>query len=696
MARDLRHPARLCLDETNVGIRVLVSSTTGTGDWQEFCMGASQSEFSGDEYLPFLEQGGFCDVLEREITARLFLSFIEGRGFSILGEAQQLQQILQAGWGESLATVLGKYDFTPKEKILLASTVAQAYWQYYDSDLMRIRWTSDTIWFMPEKESNTRKDQLPLCAYLSFPFGSPDNSSKDIFLGDLLTHRCPRIFDVGVLLLEIGLGEKFKTGNKRELVAQLNLNHKIATVALEYLERSSWDGFLNKRVFDQAVRFCLDSKNFIKASMKPKTRQLGVVNPPEPMNAEERKRGIIERRRIFYRHVVQPLAWLAREGFKAQPGLITYVKKKRPELQSGLTDPAQQPDEEHHFHGAIMPKMWLEDIKKIGVSVERKRRAQRITTPVRVAILDTGLNMDLPIFDEKPSLMNAVKGHVDYVDPGASTITDTFGHGTLMARIVMECAPGAEIFVARVAKNSKELRASQENIRKAIHWAGQACKADIILTSFGISRKDEGGIGEAIETIEKEREENIIFLASAGNSDTDDESFPACHSSVVAVYATDKHGAPLLSNAVTPSRDTWVLGTYGDPPDSLLAEFDGPYPGICRAGSSIATAAMAGVSAVMLAYAMVLPSLVKLPRSQVLERLWTTKGMEALLCRLVPESRAHPWLRTVKLPVFWKNESEDLLRYCVFITTQSKVERLFPRRPLAQAKKTDIRSHLTS
>jgi hypothetical protein len=117
--------------------------------------------------------------------------------------------------------------------------------------------------------------------------------------------------------------------------------------------------------------------------------------------------------------------------------------------------------------------MWLENIKKISQSVELKRRAQRITTPVRVAILDTGLDMDLPIFKKKPGLRRAVKEQMDYVDPGAPTMTDTFGHGTLMARIVMECAPGAEILVARVSRNTKELKTSQENIRKVSGTSSQ-------------------------------------------------------------------------------------------------------------------------------------------------------------------------------------------------------------------------------
>ncbi|KAL8295998.1 hypothetical protein RB600_001470 [Gaeumannomyces tritici] len=398
----------------------------------------------------------------------------------------------------------------------------------------------------------------------------------------------------------------------------------IAIKTLERLEKATWDGFLNKNVFDRAVKFCLDGKNFIKAPKKPKTSRLGPANLPKQMTVEEQKKGVIERRRIFFQHVVQPLAWLAREGFRAQPGLITYVSEKRPEPQPGSTDPAQQPDGECLFHAEIVPKMWLEDIKKISESVELKRRAQRIKDPVRVAILDTGLNTNLPIFEKKPSLKHAVKDYVDFVD-GASTMTDTFGHGTLMARIVMECAPGAEILVARVARNSKELKISRENIRK-IH---------------------------AIEAVETERGEDIIFFASAGNSDTDDESFPACHASVVAIYATDKYGVPLSSNAAAPGQKAWVLGTYGDPPDSLRDEFaTTPYPRICEAGSSIATAAMTGIGAAMLAYAAVLPSLEERPCNHVLKRLRTSRGMEALLCRLAPEAKAHPWLRAVKPPVF--------------------------------------------
>jgi hypothetical protein len=56
-----------------------------------------------------------------------------------------------------------------------------------------------------------------------------------------------------------------------------------------------------------------------------------------------------------------------------------------------------------------------------------------------------------------------IKYERDFVD--ALAMTDTFGHGTLMSRLIMDCAPSAEIIVARVSQNTKDLETSQENIK---------------------------------------------------------------------------------------------------------------------------------------------------------------------------------------------------------------------------------------
>ncbi|KAL6902513.1 hypothetical protein GGI43DRAFT_422189 [Trichoderma evansii] len=652
----IRHPARLCLhelpdslDSASRNILILVSAINMTL-WQEFCL-KTQPESFADDNQKLLSRGGFCHILEREITARLFLSFNFDKSLYLLNKTQVLKQILQAGPGESLKSVLRHYNLTPKDKVMLSYAIARSYWQYYDSELMRTKWTSDTIWFMPEKESREHEGQLPLCAYLSFPFGISGNISPDIIYEDLLNHRCPRIFDIGILLLEI-----------------------------------DWDGFTSKKYFDRAVKFCLNSENFIPPSKQGKPIRGSVKFSIEPTTASGSRAGVLKRRKIFYKNVVRPLAWLAKRGFKAQDGDITYVNKKLDSsLPKGLSETPIQQDSEALFHSSIISKMWLNDLKKINEFVERKRRQFTVTTPVRIAILDTGLDKDFLTFKTKSSLLKSIVDEEDFVSPCTQTMTDTFGHGTFMARLIMECAPGADILVVRVAENTKELENSRENIRKAILWAGRTGKADIISMSFGFPYDDQR-IREAIETVQKERQEDIIFLASAGNSSTDDESFPARHPAVISVYATNCHGAFLQSNSASVSNGAAVLGTYGDDiPDFIREEFSTTYPEVCQPGSSVATAIMAGISATMLAYTTVLPSIVPFQGTlastcnDVLQRLRTTKGMEEVLCRLVRQDLDHQRLKAVNPRWFWKSRPTDVARYMAICDTLTNLNGRFPR-----------------
>jgi subtilisin family serine protease len=203
--------------------------------------------------------------------------------------------------------------------------------------------------------------------------------------------------------------------------------------------------------------------------------------------------------------------------------------------------------------------------------------------------------------------------------------------------------------------------------------------------SFGLPTDDER-IRDAIDTVQKNRKEDIIFLASAGNSSTDNESFPARHPSVISVYATNCHGSFLQSNSTSIANGAAVLGTYGDDiPDDIRNEFSTTYPNICKPGSSVATAIMAGISATMLAYGTALPLLVPLQglaastSNHVLQRLWTTKGMEAVLYRLAQKNMDNPRLNAVKPMWFWKSRPNDTVRYCALCDTLSDIDRRYPR-----------------
>ncbi|KAI0440550.1 hypothetical protein F4803DRAFT_526839 [Xylaria telfairii] len=683
---ELRHPARLCLHETenkdvpSRDIAILVSAMD-MAVWQEFCLKIHLRGTVEDEQQ-VLDRGGFCPIIERDITARLFLEFKHNRGFSLLKETQVLNQILQAGPGVSLKSVLRLYKLTPKDKVVLSYAIAHSYWKFYDSELMRIKWTSDTIWFMPQEDGNGQKDELPLCAYLSLPFGLTNEPTPDITYRDLLNHRCPRIFDLGILLLEIGLAKPFLAPKRIDEVAQANINHKIAIDGLLELETMDWGGFTNKQYFDSAVKFCLSSENFI-TSRELRNNQQGSIGSAPTWNGQA---GVLKRRRLLQKNVVRPLAWLAKKGFETQSGGFTNVSKKpRSSPQGDMFDTILMSQPEALFHSNIIPKMWLMDLKKISEQVERKRRECRATTPVRVAILDTGLNRDFPAFKANDGLIKSITDEKDFVNFDAPAMMDTFGHGTFMARLIMECAPGAEILVARVAENTNTLQTSQENVKKAILWAGQTGKADIISMSFGFPA-DDPGIRDAVETVYRNRGEDIIFLASAGNSSTDDESFPARHPDVISVHATNCHGTFLQSNSASTTYGTALLGTYGDDiPDFIRDEFSVTYPKVCQPGSSVATAVMAGISATMLAYASVLPSLVPFQGvaastgNRVLKRLKTAKGMEAVLHRLTQNDFDHPRFKAVKPMWFWKSRPTDTHRYCAVVDVLSDVDRRSPR-----------------
>jgi hypothetical protein len=350
---------------------------------------------------------------------------------------------------------------------MLAHAIARSYWQYYDSELMRTKWTSDTIWFMPEDDNGKQKGQLPLCAYLSFPFDVSDNIMPDIIYEGLLNHRCPRIFDIGILLLEVGLGRPFSRICGRDTDGQANLNHKLATDQLFELQTIEWDDFTNKQYFDLTVDFCLNSENFM-----PPSKQLKPV-PGESKLSTERtaasdwRQGISTRKKTFYQNVVRPLEWLAKRDCKAQVRDITYVSKKPDSsLLGGISDTIAQPEPGAFFHSGFDARMWLQDLKKIGEQVEYKRRRCNVFAPVRIAILDTGINKDSFAFKTKKLLLESIVDEKDFVDPSATKMTDTFGHGTFMARLIIECAPGAEIIVVRVAENTKKLEESRKNIKE--------------------------------------------------------------------------------------------------------------------------------------------------------------------------------------------------------------------------------------
>ena len=52
------------------------------------------------------------------------------------------------------------------------------------------------------------------------------------------------------------------------------------------------------------------------------------------------------------------------------------------------------------------------------------------------------------------------------MEPSSKTEMDEYGHGTFMARLVMQMVPGCELYIARVTQTTQQLENNDERVAK--------------------------------------------------------------------------------------------------------------------------------------------------------------------------------------------------------------------------------------
>ncbi|KAJ6260676.1 Tk-subtilisin [Drechslerella dactyloides] len=645
---------------------------------QQMCLAESSTTAdnlhpqAGD--LESLLDSNFCNMLEEPLYTSISLHSVPGYRLRRLQKSRRDEHLLSSGCGESLSTVLQQYKLTAKDKIILANVIARAYWQFYDSELMQGKWTNENIWLMADEAESELKDRLPLRAYMAFQFDATSDSLEDFLDSPILKHQCPRIFGLGALLLEIGLGRPLGLTKTLNSIPQMNRYYNKAVCHLKELEHENWEGFAHKVVFDEAIRNCLESENYIQPpKLSGPTRKSQGVQQKDTEKAFE----ISKRRWRLYRKVIVPLAWL-KNAFRNHSEGDNYIMKIK-SVSSQETEGAPDtslPQQQALFHTGpyVAAKNWLQHLKTINGRVEGERRRRNITKPVRIAILDTGCNPKAPFFldeDHGSRRLACIQGWQDFVSNSESPV-DEFGHGTLMTRLMIESAPSAKLLVARVARSTKKLDGSQEKIAEAIRWA-EKCEADIVSMSFGFP-KESTIIKDAIDEVCKKRNGAMIFLSSAGNSSYDDVTFPANDPAVIAIYATNCYGTFAATNPRNHEDGPHILGTFGDNiSEDIYTDMNKLYPKVCEPGSSIATAIAAGIAATLLSYATVLSALVPIPsKPETFQPLWEKKGMEKMLHKISQDSGQRR--RFINPISFWTGK-DDLDRWCDMHTVVSEILR---------------------
>ncbi|KAM0268941.1 hypothetical protein ACHAPA_004541 [Fusarium lateritium] len=609
----------------------------------------------------------FCQVLEHPLFAKLKLNLVHGIGLVTLPPPTPLERFLCAGQGLQLSMAIQGYKVTDKDKIILAHAIAHSFWQFYGSDFMRHRWTSHDIWFMHEMDGQQNpKDQLALRAYMSLNFdeevGVPEKPDEP-----MITHPYPHILGLGIILLEIGLARPFKSMTQLPLTSRLNRDHGAAKQLLCELEQADWARPLHRDIFTRAIAKCLDPSIFTTVSgPKSTTKRSSTAISLKSSCKSNSDTGADDRRRKLYDQVVEPLAKLVNIAFKADPRHISYLARCKEDRTS--QDRIQSQMASFHTGKTIVPLEWLGNLKHISLHIMKLRRQKpgHKFSPVRIAILDTGCDADLPFF-KNPSRANCIAGWRDFVSEtgedtvGMAPMEDAYGHGSLMARLAMEAAPLAHIYIARVARNTNELVGRSGQIAQAIRWAGLEEEVDIVSMSFGFPHDDDT-ISRAIEDVERDR--NIIFLASAGNNAAyQREAFPARHRSVISIRATNCEGTFSASNPpIIDLGANSALGTFGDDLPSRISDEISTRFGfnICQPGTSIATAVAAGIVASTIAYADVLSTVLPIPTEQSpVQSLKKMEGIVRLLEKMAPDQTGHH--RFVN-PIWFWSEKADVWR----------------------------------
>ncbi|KAK2055145.1 subtilisin-like protein [Colletotrichum caudatum] len=253
--------------------------------------------------------------------------------------------------------------------------------------------------------------------------------------------------------------------------------------------------------------------------------------------------------------------------------------------------------------------------------------AMSYLAPVKIAVLDTGIDMNHPDLEAR---MENIKGKYNWLSEVHKTMVhDSSGHGTFTACLLLDYAPDAELFVAKIAEKDP-LR--PKIIANAIDFAINTWGVDIISMSFGFPDKQTEGYHDLEKALQDAHRNNVLLFAAASNSGgRQDRAFPARNPDVIAVHSTDTNGN---RSDFSPSGKLYdiSLATVGEGvesawPISMCDRSANPTFVECKYGTSYATPIMAGIAAFLLLYARI-----RLPKEA--HSLKNNNYMKALLTKI--------------------------------------------------------------
>ncbi|KAI1172065.1 hypothetical protein F4777DRAFT_582348 [Nemania sp. FL0916] len=220
---------------------------------------------------------------------------------------------------------------------------------------------------------------------------------------------------------------------------------------------------------------------------------------------------------------------------------------------------------------------------------EYSQRAVRPDNVAKVAILDSGIDMS---HEKIAELKGNIKGLRNFLDEHMDDIEDSDSnrHGTQVALLLLNEAPFADIYIARIKKD----RCSPLMpgvVAKAIDYATDTWDVDILCMSWGFTSRQDN----VAQAIERASQKGKIMFAAASNTGANlpkeiEVTFPANMPDVICINSTDGFGDKSNFNP-PPRKGHYNFSTLGE---AVLESWE---PGKRESGTSFATPLAAAIAA---------------------------------------------------------------------------------------------------